>query len=68
MPLKQAIEQKIEKKIKEDLESLIKIDDIYVTSDQKFYMELTKIEKEKLTKEELMKRIEKLNKLSKEQT
>ncbi len=67
-PLKQAVEQKIEKDIKKDLESLTKIKNIHVTSDQKFFMELTKIENEQLTKQELIKRIEKLKKLSKEQT
>ncbi|WP_058306951.1 YhcN/YlaJ family sporulation lipoprotein [Gracilibacillus massiliensis] len=67
-PLKQATEQKVEKKVKNDLKTLTKINHIHVTSDQKFFMELTKLENEKLTKDETIKRLKKLEKLSKEQT
>ncbi|SHM89155.1 YhcN/YlaJ family sporulation lipoprotein [Gracilibacillus kekensis] len=67
-PLKQATEQKVEKKVKKDLKELTQINNIHVTSDQKFFFELTKLENEELTKEEVVKRLKKLKKLSKEQT
>ncbi|GAE91832.1 hypothetical protein JCM21714_791 [Gracilibacillus boraciitolerans JCM 21714] len=67
-PLKQAVEQKIEQKVKKDLESITKMKEIHVTSDQKFLIELTKMENEDLSKEDFEKKVEKLIKLSKEQT
>lgn len=67
-PLRQAVEQKIEKRIKKDLENLTDIKDIEVTSDQKFYMELTKLEDQELSKDEALKKLKELKKLSKEQT
>ncbi|MGP4040471.1 hypothetical protein ACTWP4_11360 [Gracilibacillus sp. D59] len=67
-PLKQAVEQKIEKRVKKDLETLTKIKDIQVTSDQKFYIELTKLENQQLSKDQVLKKLKELKKLSKEQT
>ncbi|SFM01474.1 hypothetical protein SAMN04487943_106194 [Gracilibacillus orientalis] len=67
-PLKQAVEQKIEKKVKKDLETLTNIKDIHVTSDQKFYIELTKLENQQLSKDKVLKKLKELKKLSKEQT
>jgi hypothetical protein len=67
-PLKQAVEQKIEKRVKKDLETLTNIKEIQVTSDQKFFMELTKLENQSLSKEEAQKKLKKLKKLLKEKT
>ncbi|WP_208589418.1 YhcN/YlaJ family sporulation lipoprotein [Gracilibacillus suaedae] len=67
-PLKQAVEQKIEKRVKKDLETLTDIKEIQVTSDQKFFMELTKLENQQLSKEEAQKKLKKLKKLLKEKT
>ncbi|UOQ48029.1 YhcN/YlaJ family sporulation lipoprotein [Gracilibacillus caseinilyticus] len=65
-PFKQAVEQNIEKKLKKELKKITGSKDVFVTSDQKFYIELTKIENEQLTKKEMEKRLEKLKKLAKE--
>ncbi|UOQ85418.1 hypothetical protein [Gracilibacillus salinarum] len=65
-PFKQAIEQNIEKKLKKRLKELTGLKDVFVTSDQKFHIELTKIENEQLTKKEIEKRLDKLKKLAKD--
>lgn len=66
--LQQPKEQDLEKKIKKDLRKTTDIDDVYVTSDQKFYMELTKLEDQSMTEEEMNKKVEKFKKLMKEQS
>ncbi|MDX8044857.1 hypothetical protein SH601_02560 [Gracilibacillus sp. S3-1-1] len=67
-PLKQAIEQQIEEKIKKDLQAKTNLKDIEVSSDQKLYIELTKLENQQLSKEKAIKKMKELKKLSKEQT
>ncbi|GAB2555072.1 YhcN/YlaJ family sporulation lipoprotein [Gracilibacillus alcaliphilus] len=65
--MKQAVEQKLEKKIEKKLQEITQLSEIVVTSDQKFMIELSKLEQQDLSKQELKKELDKLRKLSKEQ-
>ncbi|WP_163536650.1 YhcN/YlaJ family sporulation lipoprotein [Gracilibacillus sp. YIM 98692] len=66
---KQFTEQKIEKALEDKLKKKLSLKDVSVTSDQKFYMELSKLERKNETnKNKLKKKIEEFKTLMKEQT
>ncbi|WP_066192742.1 YhcN/YlaJ family sporulation lipoprotein [Gracilibacillus timonensis] len=66
-PIQQATERKLEKKIEKGLKKAVDSDKVKVTSDQKFMIELGKLEDKHLSKKEAKKEINKLIKLSEEQ-